>query len=71
MPSTVRKLELKNKTSVAQTASQAAAYAKGLTKCMVQGAKSPVKKISSGIVARRDLIPALKGYGVLGNHVCL
>src|SRR5215510_4628647 len=26
-----------------------------LTKCMVQGAKSPVKKNSSGSVARRDL----------------
>jgi hypothetical protein len=31
MPSTGRKLELKAKTSVAQTASQAAVYAKGLT----------------------------------------
>jgi hypothetical protein len=31
MPSTDRKLELKAKTSVAQTASQAALYAKGLT----------------------------------------
>jgi hypothetical protein len=31
MPSTDRKLELKAKTSVAQTASQAAVYAKGLT----------------------------------------
>jgi hypothetical protein len=31
MPSTDRKLELKAKTSMAQTASQAAAYAKGLT----------------------------------------
>jgi hypothetical protein len=30
MPSTDRKLELKAKTSVAQTASQAAVYAKGL-----------------------------------------
>jgi hypothetical protein len=30
-------------------------------KYMVQEAKSPVKKISSGCVARRDLIPALKG----------
>jgi hypothetical protein len=32
-----------------------------LMKCTVQEAKSPVK-IKSGIVARRDLIPALKGY---------
>jgi hypothetical protein len=32
MPSTDRKLELKAKTSVAQTASQAAVYAKGLRK---------------------------------------
>jgi hypothetical protein len=32
MPSTDRKLELKAKTSVAQTASQAAVYAKGLKK---------------------------------------
>jgi hypothetical protein len=31
-----------------------------LNKCKVQEAKSPVK-ISSDIVARRDLIPALKG----------
>jgi hypothetical protein len=31
MPSTDRKLELKAKTSVAQTASQSAVYAKGLT----------------------------------------
>jgi hypothetical protein len=31
-----------------------------LTKCMVQEAKSPVK-ISSGSVAQRDLILALKG----------
>jgi hypothetical protein len=31
-----------------------------ITKCMVQEAKSPVK-ISSGSVAGRDLIPALKG----------
>jgi hypothetical protein len=31
MPSTDRKLELKAKTSMAQTASQAAVYAKGLT----------------------------------------
>jgi hypothetical protein len=31
-----------------------------LTKCTVQEAKSAVK-ISSGSVARRDLIPALKG----------
>jgi hypothetical protein len=30
---------------------------------MVQEAKSPVK-ISSGSVARRDLIPAIKGYTV-------
>jgi hypothetical protein len=30
-----------------------------LTKCMVQGEKSPVK-ISSGGVVQRDLIPALK-----------
>jgi hypothetical protein len=28
-------------------------------KCTVQDAKSPVKKISSGSVARRDLIPVL------------
>jgi hypothetical protein len=32
-----------------------------LTKCMVQKAKSQ-KKILSGSVARRDLIPVLKGY---------
>jgi hypothetical protein len=32
MPSTDRKVELKAKTSVAQTASQAAVYAKGLNK---------------------------------------
>jgi hypothetical protein len=32
-----------------------------LTKCTVKEAKSPVKKTSSGSVARRDLIPALKG----------
>jgi hypothetical protein len=32
-----------------------------LTKCTVQEEKSPVK-ISSGTFARRDLIPALKGY---------
>jgi hypothetical protein len=32
-----------------------------LTKCTVQEANSSVKKISSGSVARRDLIPALKG----------
>jgi hypothetical protein len=32
-----------------------------LTKFTVQEAKFPVK-ISSGIVAQRDLIPALKGY---------
>jgi hypothetical protein len=32
MPSTDRKLELKAKTSMAQTASQAAVYAKGLNK---------------------------------------
>jgi hypothetical protein len=32
MPSTDRKLELKAKTSVAQTASQASVYAKGLKK---------------------------------------
>jgi hypothetical protein len=31
-----------------------------LKKCTVQEEKSPVK-ISSGSVARRDLIPALKG----------
>jgi hypothetical protein len=34
MPSTDRKLELKAKTSVAQTASQAAVYAKGLTSAL-------------------------------------
>jgi hypothetical protein len=34
MPSTDRKLELKAKTSVAQTASQAAVYAKGLNSDM-------------------------------------
>jgi hypothetical protein len=33
-----------------------------LTKCRVQEAKSPVKKISSGSVAWWDLIPALKGF---------
>jgi hypothetical protein len=32
MPSTDRKLELKAKTSMAQTVSQAAVYAKGLTR---------------------------------------
>jgi hypothetical protein len=32
-----------------------------LIKFMVQEAKSPVKKISSGSVAWRDLIPALNG----------
>jgi hypothetical protein len=32
-----------------------------LTKCTVQEEKSSCKKISSGSVARRDLIPALKG----------
>jgi hypothetical protein len=32
-----------------------------LTKCMVQEVKSPVKKISSGSIAWRDLILALKG----------
>jgi hypothetical protein len=32
-----------------------------LRKCTVQEAKLPVKKISSGSVARRDLILALKG----------
>jgi hypothetical protein len=37
-----------------------------LTKCTVQEARSPVK-ISSGCVARRDLIPALKGYVVVSN----
>jgi hypothetical protein len=37
-----------------------------LTKCAVQEAKFPVK-ISSGSVARRDLIPALKGYGIWMN----
>jgi hypothetical protein len=37
-----------------------------LTKCTVQEAKSPVK-ISSGSVARRDLIPALEG---LGSNLC-
>jgi hypothetical protein len=31
-----------------------------LTKCTVQKAKSPVKKFSSGSVARRDLFPAFK-----------
>jgi hypothetical protein len=33
---------------------------RGLKKCTIQEAKSPVK-ISSGSVARRDLIPTLKG----------
>jgi hypothetical protein len=37
MPSTDRKLELKAKTSVAQTASQAAVYAKGLTSVLDEG----------------------------------
>src|SRR5215510_4205120 len=32
-----------------------------LTKNTVQGAKSPVKKISLGSVARKDLIPSFKG----------
>jgi hypothetical protein len=32
-----------------------------LRKCTVQEAKSPVKKISSGNDAQRDLILALKG----------
>jgi hypothetical protein len=32
-----------------------------LMKCTVQEAKFPVKKISSGSIALRDLIPALKG----------
>jgi hypothetical protein len=32
-----------------------------LTKRTVQEAKSPVKKNSTGSVARRDLIPVLKG----------
>jgi hypothetical protein len=31
-----------------------------LMKCMIQEAKSPVK-ISPGNIARRELIPALKG----------
>jgi hypothetical protein len=36
MPSTDRKLELKAKTSVAQTASQAAVYAKGLKSYLIR-----------------------------------
>jgi hypothetical protein len=35
MPSTYRKLELKAKTSMAQTASQAAVYAKGISEGFV------------------------------------
>jgi hypothetical protein len=35
MPSTDRKLEIKAKTSVAQTASQAAVYAKGLKRILL------------------------------------
>jgi hypothetical protein len=38
-----------------------------LTKCTVQEAKSP-EKISPRSVARRDLIPALKGYA--NNNAC-
>jgi hypothetical protein len=34
-------------------------------KCTVKEAKSSVKEISSGRVARRDLIPALKVYYML------
>jgi hypothetical protein len=45
MPSTDRKLELKAKTSVAQTNSQPCVYAKGLMKCTVQETKSPVKNL--------------------------
>jgi hypothetical protein len=37
MPSADRKLEVKAKTSVAQTASQAAVYAKGLIVLMMMG----------------------------------
>jgi hypothetical protein len=40
-----------------------------LTKCTVQEAKSPVK-ISSGCVAQRDLIPALKGYLADNTEMC-
>jgi hypothetical protein len=40
-----------------------------LTKCTVQEAKFPVK-ISPGSVARRDLIPALKGYLMLSSDSC-
>jgi hypothetical protein len=39
-----------------------------LTKCTVQEAKCPVN-ISSGSVARRDLIPALKGKGLMSNII--
>jgi hypothetical protein len=40
-----------------------------LTKCTVQEAKFP-EKISSGSVARRDLIPALKGYVSSKQSTC-
>jgi hypothetical protein len=32
-----------------------------LRKCMIQETKSPVKIISSGSVAWRDIVPALNG----------
>jgi hypothetical protein len=41
-----------------------------LTKGTVQKKKTTVK-ISSGSVARRDLIPALKGYQILAAVVAL
>jgi hypothetical protein len=42
-----------------------------LTKCTVQEAKSPVKKISSSSVARRDLNPVLTLCCSYLNPYCL
>jgi hypothetical protein len=51
MPSTDRKLELKAKTSMAQTASQAAVYAKGLRLLSPEG-------------SRRLRLPGFKTIGI-------
>jgi hypothetical protein len=81
MPSTDRKLELKAKTSVAQTASQAAVYAKGLMRTKPHTSGRHITHLTTNIMLhfRAEFPPIYRtdspydsfiGHLSLHLHVC-